>query len=79
MSERVVTHRLRTGDEDQVIFEIYRRSIEAGWLALSRPVRRVTTATSDGSRTVEEVKAVNLTAPSDPLRVVRRSVTASIT
>ena len=71
----MVTHRSRTGDEDQVLIEIYRPSIEAGRLALSRRVRRVTTATSDGSRTVEEIEAVNPSAPSDPMRIVRRSVT----
>jgi hypothetical protein len=75
LSERVVTQRSRTGDEDQVITEIYRPSIEAGRMALSRRVRRVTTATSDGSRTVEEVEAANLAAPSDPPRLVRRIVT----
>jgi hypothetical protein len=75
LSERVVTHRSRTGDEDQVITEIYRPSIEAGRMVLSRRVRSVTTATSDGSRTVEEVEAANLAAPSDPPRIVRRIVT----
>jgi hypothetical protein len=75
VSERAVTHRSRTGDEDEVLIEIYRPSIEAGRLALSRRVRRVTTATSEGSRIVEEVEAVNPAAPSDPMRIVRRSVT----
>jgi hypothetical protein len=74
-SRRVVTNRSRSGDEDEVITEIYVPSIEAGRLALNRRVRRVTTATSDGSRTVEEVEAPNHAAPSDPLRIVRRSVT----
>jgi hypothetical protein len=74
-SRRVVTHRSRTGDEDEVITEIYIPSIEAGRLALTERVRRVTTATSDGSHTVEEVEASNRVAPSDPLRIVRRSVT----
>jgi hypothetical protein len=75
LREQVVTHRSRTGDEDQVLIEIYRPSIEAGRMALSRRVRRVTTARSDGSRTVEEVEAANIAQPSDPPRLVRRIVT----
>ena len=75
VSEQVVTHRSRTGDADQVIIEIYEPSIEEGRLALNRRVRRVTTATSDGSRTVEEVEKPNPVAPGDPVRIVRRSVT----
>jgi hypothetical protein len=75
LKERVVTHRSRTGDEDQVITEIYRPSIEAGRMTLSRRVRRVTKATSDGSRTVEEVEAANAVTPSDPPRIVLRIVT----
>ena len=75
VSGRVVTQRSRTGGEDEVITEIYTPSIEAGRLALDQRVRRVTTASSDGSRTVEEVEERNQAAPSDPLRVVRRSVT----
>jgi hypothetical protein len=75
VSERVVTHRSGTGDEDEVIAETYVRSIEAGRLALSQRVRRVTTRTSDGSRTVEEAEEPNPAAPSDPPRVVRRIVT----
>jgi hypothetical protein len=74
-SERVVTHRSGTGDEHEVIIETYVPSIEVGRLALSQRVRRVTTRTSDGSQTVEEVEAPNRSAPSDPLRVVRRTVT----
>jgi hypothetical protein len=73
--ERAVTRRSGTGDEDEVISETYVPSIEAGRMALSRRVRRVTTRTSDGSRTVEEVERPNLAAPSDPPRVVRRTVT----
>jgi hypothetical protein len=75
LNEQVVTHRSRTGAEDEVTTEIYRPSIEAGRMTLSRRVRRVTTATSDGSRTVEEVEAANLVAPSEPMRIVRRIVT----
>jgi hypothetical protein len=74
-SERVGTRRSGTGDEDEVVIEIYVPSIEAGRMVLSRRVRRVTTPTSDGSRTVEEVERPNQAASSDPPRVVRRTVT----
>ena len=75
VSERVVTHRSGTDDEDEVITETYVPSIEAGRMALNRRVRRVTTRTSDGSRTVEEVERPSQAAPSDPARIVRRTVT----
>jgi hypothetical protein len=75
VSERVVTRRSGTDDEDAVISETFVPSIEAGRMALSRRVRRVTTRTSDGSRTVEEVERPSLAAPGDPPRVVRRTVT----
>ena len=75
VSERVVARRSGTGDEDEAITETYVPSIEAGRMALSRRVRRLTTRTSDGSRTVEEVERPNPAAPSDPARVVRRTVT----
>ena len=74
VSERVVTHCSRTSDGDEVVTEVYTRSIE-GRLALSRRVRRVTTVTSDGSQTVEEVERSSPVSPSEPLRVVRRTVT----
>jgi hypothetical protein len=75
VSERVVTHRSGTSDEDEVVTETYVRSREGARLALWKRVRRVTTATSDGSQTVEEVEEPNRAAPSEPPRVVRRSVT----
>ena len=75
VSERVVTRRSGTDDEDEVITETYVPSIEAGRMALNRRVRRVTTRTSDGSRTVEEVERPSHAAPSDPTRIVRRTVT----
>ena len=75
VNERVVTRRSGTDDGDDVITETYVRSIDAGRMALSRRVHRVTTRTSDGSRTLEEVEERNRAAPNDPLRVVRRIVT----
>ena len=75
VNERVVTHRAQTDDGEQVVVETFSRSIEAGHLALSRRVRRVTTATGDETQTVEVTEERNPAAPSEPLRVVRRSVT----
>ena len=75
VSEEVVTHRARTKDEERVVIETYERSIEAGRLALTQRVNRVTTVTGDGSQTVEETAERNPAAPSEPLRVVQRSVT----
>ena len=75
VSEEVVTHRARTKDEERVVIETYERSIEAGRLALTQRVNRVTTVTGDGSQTVEETAERNPAASSEPLRVVQRSVT----
>ena len=44
-------------------------------LELNRRVSRVTTVTQDGSQTVEETEERNPGSPSEPLRVVQRSVT----
>ena len=73
-SERVVT-RSGTGDKDEVVTEVYVRSSEGERLSLWRRVRRVTTATRDGSEIVEEVEEPNRAAPSDPPRIIERSVT----
>ena len=44
--------------------------------ALSQRVHRTTTATADGGRyTVEEVEGRSRSAPNDPMRVTRRTVT----
>ena len=75
VSEKVVTHRDRTKDEERVVIETYVPFEYADRLALTQRVRRVTTVTQDGSQTVEETAKRNLAAPSEPLRVVRRSVT----
>ena len=73
--EKVVTHRARTDDEERVDIETYLPSIYADRLALKRRVRRVTTVTQDGSQTVEETEERIPGEPSEPLRVVQRSVT----
>ena len=75
VSEKVVTHRDRTKDEERVVIETYVPLIYADRLELNRRVRRVTTVTQDGSQTVEETEERNPGSPSEPLRVVRRSVT----
>jgi hypothetical protein len=72
----VVTHRTRTNDEERVVIETYAPSMEAGRLALSRRITRVTTVTDDGNETVEETAEPNPAAPSEPLRIVQRSVTS---
>ena len=75
VSEKVVTHRARTKNEEQVVIETYVPFMYADRLELNRRVRRVTTVTQDGSQTVEETEERNPVAPSEPLRVVQRSVT----
>ena len=75
VDEKVVTHRDRTNDEERVVIETYLPSMEAGRLALTQRVNRVTTLTKDGSQTVEETERSSRVSPGDPPRVVRRSVT----
>jgi hypothetical protein len=75
VSEKVVTHRARTNDEERVVIETYSPSEYADRLALNRRVTRVTTVVQDGSGTVEETEGRILGSPSQPLRVVQRSVT----
>jgi hypothetical protein len=75
VGKRVVTRLARTNDEERVVVETYFPSIEGERLTLSRRVRRATTETSDGSQIVEETEERNRVAFSEPLRVVRRSVT----
>jgi hypothetical protein len=75
VSEKVVTYHARTNDGERVVIETYAPSIEAGRLALSQRINRVTTVTTEGSQTVEETAERNPASPSEPLRVVQRSVT----
>ena len=74
-AETVTTRHARTDDEERVVIETYIPSIEAGRLALSRRINRVTTATDDGSQTVEETAERNPASPGESLRVAQRSVT----
>ena len=76
VSEKVVTHRGRTNDEERLVIETYLPSLEAGRLALSQRVNRVTTVTGDGMQTFEETAERNPAAPAEPLQVVQRSVTS---
>jgi hypothetical protein len=75
VSEKVVTHHARTKDEERVVIETYVPLIYADHLELNRRVSRVTTVVQDGSQTVEETEERMPGSPSQPLRVVQRSVT----
>jgi hypothetical protein len=75
VSEKVTTRRDETKDEERVVIETYAPLMYADRLELKRRVQRVTTATADGSQTVEETEERNPSTPSESLRVVRRSVT----
>jgi hypothetical protein len=75
VSEKVVTHRDRSNDEERVVIETYAPLEYPDRLALSQRVRRVTTVTRDGTQTVEETERRNPVSPSEALRVVQRSVT----
>ena len=72
---KVVTERSRTSDGEEVVIETYLPSIEAGRLDLTERVRRVTRITSYGSEIIEEKEARSPVALSEPVRVVRRTVT----
>lgn len=75
VSEKVVTRRERTKDEERVVVETHVPLIYADRLELNRRVRRVTTVTQDATQTVEETEERNPGSPSEPLRIVQRSVT----
>ena len=75
VSEKVVTRRDRTKDQERVVIETYVPLIYADRLELKRRVRRVTAVAQDGSQTVEEIEERNAALPGEPLRLVQRSVT----
>jgi hypothetical protein len=75
VSEKVVTHRTRTDNEERIVIETYLPLEYADRLALKRRVRRVTTVTEGGSQTIEETEERNPVSPSEPLSVVQRSLT----
>ena len=75
VSEKVVTHRARTNDEERVVIETYLPLEYADRLALNQRVRRVTTVTQDGSQTVEETEERNPVRRASRCESFRRSVT----
>ena len=75
VNEKVLTHRDRTDHEERVVIETYMPFFYADRLELKLRVSRVTTATQDGSQTVEETEERSLASPSEPMRVVQRTVT----
>jgi len=80
LRDRVVTRTSESKDVQEVVTETYSQGAEGfvrsdSHLALLQRVRRSTTLTADGGRdVVEEVEARNPMAPSDPMRVVQRTV-----
>lgn len=77
VEERNVTRRSNANGKEQVVIETYAPYADGtSRFALSQRVLRTTTATADGGRsTVEEVEGRSPMAPSDPLRVTRRTLT----
>ena len=75
VSEKVVTHRARNHDDERVVIETYLPSMEAGRLALSQRVQRVTIVTDDGSQTVEETADPIPSRRATRCEIVQRSVT----
>jgi hypothetical protein len=82
VDERNVTSRSKANGQDHVVIDTYTPSADGlprsdSRLALSQRVHRTTTAAADGGRyTVEEVEGRSRVAPNDPMRMVRRTVTA---
>lgn len=81
LNEKNITRRSTVDGKDQVTTETYSRNVAGGGqlsgnqLKLTERHRITTTPTPDGGhQTVEEVESGNPVAPSDPLRVVERTV-----
>jgi hypothetical protein len=81
VDELNVTSRSTANAQDDVVIETYAPHADV-WprsddrLSLSQRIHRTTTATADGGRhTVEEVEERSRVAPSDPMRVIRRTET----
>jgi len=77
VTERNVTSRSRTNDQEQAVIETYTPYADGiSPLALSQRVQRTTTATADGGRyTVEEVESRSRVAPTEPMRLTGRTLT----
>ena len=80
LSERNVTRRSEANGQGQTVVETFSRNLSGlvlsdNRLELSQRVRRTTTSAADGGgRTVEEVEARAPGSPSEPLRMVQRTV-----
>jgi hypothetical protein len=80
LSETNMTRRSTANGREDVVIETYTRNNGTfvrsdSPFRLSQRVRRSSTATAGGGRSiVEEVEALNRVAPNDPLRVTRRAV-----
>jgi hypothetical protein len=83
VSERSLIRRTTSEGREDVTIETYVRKGEGlvrtdSRVGLSQRVRRSSAATAGGGRTVvEEVEARSPVAPSDPLRVIRRTLTTT--
>jgi len=79
VTETNVIRRSNANNQERVVIETYAPTMD-GWRrangGLLQRVQRTTTVTADGGRsTVEEVEARSPVAPSDPMRVISRTVT----
>ena len=80
VTEMIVTRRSDVKGQEQVVVETYSPNAEGFFrtgsrMELSERIRRSTTATDDGGRSiVEEVEARSRIAPGDPMQVVQRTV-----
>jgi hypothetical protein len=83
ISERSIIRRTTANGREDVVIETYARNDErpvrtGSRYGLSQRIRSTSTATADGGRSVvDEVEARSPVAPSDPLRVIRRTVTTT--
>ena len=81
VDERNVTRRSTANEQDRLVVETYVPYADGllrsdSRLGLSQRVRGTSRATADGGRhTVEEVESRSYVVPSDPMRVIRRTVT----
>ena len=82
VDERNVVRRTSTNERDDETIETYGAYGDGvvrfdNGLTLNQRIHRTTTTTADGrEHTVEEVEARSPANPSDPMRLVRRTVTA---
>lgn len=78
--DKVLTRTSESDGENRVVIETYSQGAEGfvrsdSRLALQQRIRRSTTAAADGGgSTIEEIEARDPLAPSDPMRVTRRTV-----